>query len=388
MNMILADFKLIWQIFTPKCFFQCRPKFHFVKFIILPILLIFAASQNSWSLSFFEKDKAINQDKSSFFSIKNRNYISIVGSSTVYPFTAVIAEKYGKYYKKYKTPTVEATGTGGGFKIFCSGIGFNFPDFSNASRQIKASEIKSCNENKIFNIQEIKIGYDGIVLANSKESKKINLTKTQIFLALAEKIPQNGKLVKNPFEKWSQIDKNLPDSEIRVYGPPSTSGTRDSFVEIVMESDFCVNNQVFIKNYPNEKTRRKICHTIRSDGHFIEAGENDNLILQKILGDNQAFGIFGFSFLNENHNKIQATKINGIDPDFQTISNSSYQISRPLFIYFKKEHLEIIDGMKEFVQTILSPDLIGEEGYLAQKGLIPLSDFELKRMRNKVLGNL
>lgn len=357
--------------------FNKRSYRFFSHFIILSLLAILSYWPNSFA-----------EEKSSFFSdLNKRKYISIVGSSTVYPFTAIIAEKYGKRYKRFKTPTVEATGTGGGMKLFCSGIGHKYPDFANASRQIKQSEIADCQKNNIKEITEIKIGYDGIVIANSKKAQKISLTKTQIFFALAHQIPRNGKLVKNDITKWSQINKNLPDTEIRIYGPPPSSGTRDAFVELVLEN-YCVKNSVFIKYYPDKKVRKKVCHSIRSDGHFIEAGENDNLILQKLRNDSEAFGIFGFGFLEENKNMIQAVKINYVEPSFNSIIKGKYSVSRPLYIYFKKEHFNLIPGMKEFVQTILSRDTIGKNGYLAQKGLVPLSDYEVRKIRNKILKNL
>jgi len=320
------------------------------------------------------------------FQSASRNHISVVGSSTVYPFAATIAEKFGRQ-KKFRTPTIEATGTGGGFKLFCSGIGFDFPDFSNASRKIEESELVRCAENNIKNIGEIKIGYDGIVLANSILGKKFSLSKEQIFFALADKIPYRGKLVNNHFRKWNEIDKNLPDIEIRVYGPPSTSGTRDAFVELVLEKA-CIDLTDFIIAYPNKKIRQKKCHTIRSDGTFIEAGENDNLILQKLRNDKNAFGIFGFSFLEENKNSIQATAIENIEPTFKTIVNNQYSVSRPLFIYFKREHFELVRGMKEFIYEIVSKDTLGANGYLVQKGLISLSDSELNQLRNKILKGL
>lgn len=321
-----------------------------------------------------------------FLKNNSRNYISIVGSSTVYPFTATVAEKFGRR-KKFHTPTVESTGTGGGFKLFCSGVGSEFPDFSNASRKIEDSELNNCQKNGINNPGEIKIGYDGIVLANSISGKKINLTKEHIFLALAEKIPFHGKLIDNPFHKWSEINRNLPNTEIRIYGPPSTSGTRDAFVELVLEKA-CVNLAVFVENYPDKKIRQKKCHTIRSDGAFIEAGENDNLILQKLRNDKNALGIFGFSFLEENKNTIQAANIDGVEPNFDTIIKSKYSVSRPLFIYFKREHFDLVPGMKEFIREIVSKDTLGADGYLMQKGLIPLSDSELKKLRDEILAGL
>ncbi len=314
---------------------------------------------------------------------ESRNYISIVGSSTVYPFTSSIAERFGRG-TKFRTPTVEATGTGGGFKLFCSGLGLGSADFSNASRKIEESEIANCHKNGVTQIGEIKIGYDGIVLANALAGPKFSLSKKQIFLALAEKIPAQGKLIENPYKKWSDIDANLPKTEIRIYGPPSTSGTRDAFVELVMQTA-CVDLKEFVEAFSDKKIRQKKCQVIRSDGRFIEAGENDNLILQKLKNDAQALGIFGFSFLEENKNSIKSAKIDFIEPTFESIINSKYPISRPLFIYFKKEHFELVPGMKEFIRAIISQDTLGKDGYLVQKGLIPLTDSELKRLRGEIL---
>lgn len=323
-----------------------------------------------------------------FFKPAKRSHIQVVGSSTVYPFTATIAETFGRD-SEFKTPIVEATGTGGGFKLFCSGVGFSFPDFSNASRAIEKSELKKCAENGIKEVVEIRIGYDGIVLANSVSGKKYQLTKKQIFLALAAKTPnkKSGILEENPYKKWSEIDASLPKINIAIYGPPTTSGTRDAFVELVMES-VCSSMPEFIAAYPDEKIRKKKCHVVRSDGHFIEAGENDNLIVQKLKNDADALGIFGFSFLEENHDTIQPAQINQVMPSFDSIVSGAYPVSRPLFIYFKKEHLNLIAGMREFVQEIISKNTIGKDGYLLQKGLIPLTDLELKKVRDEVGNNL
>ncbi|MBU6338545.1 MAG: substrate-binding domain-containing protein [Rickettsiales bacterium] len=338
-------------------------------------------------ISFISKSYAFEVAASS------RNYISIVGSSTVYPFASVIAEEFGRNAKiknpKAKTPIVESTGTGGGFKLFCSGVGYNYPDFSNASRPIEKSEIKKCAENGVNDVVEIKIGYDGIVLANSVSGIKYNLTKQQVFLALAEEIPdvKTGKLMKNNYQKWSDIDKNLPEINIAVYGPPSTSGTRDAFVELVMEEP-CMEFEQYKVAYQDKKIRQKKCHTIRSDGKFIEAGENDNLIVQKLKNDKDALGIFGFSFLEENHAVIQAALINNVVPSFENIVSGAYPVSRPLFIYFKKEHLNLIPQMREFVNEIISKDTIGKDGYLLQKGLIPLTEEEFKNVSLGVKNSL
>ena len=322
------------------------------------------------------------------FKVTERKHIQIVGSSTVYPFTAVIAETFGRD-SEFKTPIVESTGTGGGFKLFCLGVGFDYPDFANASRKIEPSELKKCAENGVKGVVEIKIGYDGIVLANSTLGRKYSLTKKQIFLALAEKVPtKNGDaLIENPYHKWNDIDASLPNINIAIYGPPTTSGTRDAFAELVME-DVCANMPEFIKSYPNTKVRNKKCHVIRSDGKFIEAGENDNLIVQKLKNDHDALGIFGFSFLEENHDTIQPAAINKAMPTFHTIVSGAYPVSRPLFIYFKKEHLDLVAGMREFVQEIISPNTVGIDGYLLQKGLIPLTNLEIKKVRDEVTKNL
>ncbi len=339
----------------------------------LTLFLLFVSSFSAFAIS-FEAEK--------------RNYIQAVGSSTVYPFAATIAEEFGRS-SQFKTPIVEATGTGGGFKLFCSGVGYGYPDFSNASRKIEASEIKKCAENGVQEIVEIKIGYDGIVLANSTSGRKYSLSKKQIFLALAEKIPakDSTKLVKNSYQKWSDIDSNLPKINIAIYGPPTTSGTRDAFVELVMEG-VCNEMPEFAIAFPDKKIRKKKCHVIRSDGKFIEAGENDNLIVQKLKNDPDALGIFGFSFLEENRDTIQSASINQIVPSFANIVSGAYPVSRPLFIYLKKEHLNLIPGMREFAQEIISKDTVGNDGYLLQKGLIPLTDSELKKVRDEVLKSL
>lgn len=315
-----------------------------------------------------------------------RDYIHIVGSSTVYPFVTVIAEDFSKS-TNFKTPVVESTGTGGGFKLFCAGIGNNFPDFVNASRKIEKSEIANCNKNGIKSILEIKIGYDGIVLANSNKSKTFPLTSSQIFLALADKIPVKGKLVKNPNNQWSDIDKSLPNIEIIVYGPPTTSGTRDAFSEMILEKS-CVNLKEFIISYPDEKSRKRICRSIRTDGKYVEAGENDNLIVQKLKNNPHAIGIFGFGFLQQNTHSIQGFKINNVQPSFENVFNGKYEIARPLFVYYKKEHDQTAPGVKEFIKKIIDPNSIGEEGNLIKKGLIPMHNEELRKVRDRVLSSL
>ncbi len=363
---------------------------HFRIKKVASLLMAILVSVNLATISSWAKNTRMEESQGFFnnlFKPSKRKHISVVGSSTVYPFAAVIAEKFGRKYSKYRTPTIESTGTGGGFKLFCSGVGYQFPDFVNASRPVKTSEYKNCQANGIRDITEIKIGYDGIVVANSNKTAPISLSKYQLFLALADQVPLNDRLVKNFYKKWSDIHPSLPNYDIRVYGPPPSSGTRDAFVELAMEK-VCSQNRVFKKAYANKKMRQKRCHIIRSDGHFIEAGENDNLILQKLNNDREAFGIFGFSFLNENLSKIQAARIDNTLPTLKNIKSQKYKISRPLFIYFKPQHVKLIKGSKEFVQAIISPEAIGGDGFLVRKGLIPLSKFELRRIRSKVLENI
>jgi len=300
-----------------------------------------------------------------------RDYISIVGSSTVYPFTTAAAEQFGKANANFSTPKVESTGTGGGFKLFCGGVGVEFPDVSNASRAIKKSEIENCAKHGVNEIIEIKIGFDGIVVASSKKNAPMALTVKDLWLGLAKQVPEpgTGKLVANPFKTWKDVNPKLPAHKIEVLGPPPTSGTRDAFVELVMDKG-CKKFQA-IKQL-DKKAVKKACRTIREDGAYIEAGENDNLIVNKLVANPNALGIFGYSFLEENLDKIQGEKINGVAPDFDSIADGTYPISRLLFVYIKKAHVAVIPGLKEFIAEYTSDKAMGDEGYLADKGLIPL----------------
>ena len=308
--------------------------------------------------------------------------IQIVGSSTVYPFVTVVAEEFGND-TDFHTPIVESTGTGGGLKLFCSGVGDKHPDISNASRTIKDSERALCAKNGVTEITEIQIGFDGIVLANSKNEKRYELSKHQIFLALAKQIPVDGALVNNPNAKWSDIDASLPDVKIEVYGPPTTSGTRDAFVELVMEKA-CKDLPEFKAAYPDKKTRKKTCHLLREDGHYIEAGENDNLIVQKLQSNPSALGLFGFSFLDQSADIVQGGIIEGVEPTFDNIAAGSYSVSRSLFVYVKNAHLKQTAGLKEFAKELVSEEAAGSYGYMTEKGLIPLPEKDLKIIQAKV----
>ncbi len=303
-----------------------------------------------------------------------RDQISIVGSSTVYPFATVVAEQFGRG-SRFKTPTVESTGSGGGLKLFCAGIGVGTPDIANSSRRIKSSEVETCASSGVEEIVEVKIGYDGIVLANSVAAGQLSLTTRDIFLALAKEVPNpNGaeSLIANPYQKWSDIRADLPDSNIEVLGPPPTSGTRDAFVELAMEGG-CKNFAWIKALKKNDESRYKsICHTIREDGRFVEAGENDNLIVQKLQANDKALGIFGFSFLDQNSDVVQGSRVDGEDPTFENIADGAYPVSRPLYFYVKKAHVGTIPGIEEYLAEFVSDRAMGEEGYLADRGLIPL----------------
>jgi phosphate transport system substrate-binding protein len=309
-----------------------------------------------------------------------RDQIKIVGSSTVFPYTQAVAEEFGKKTGG-KAPVVESTGTGGGMKIFCQGVGEANPDLTGASRAMKKSEFELCTKNGVTDISEILIGFDGLSLAQSKKAQPMDLTKKQIFLALAAEVPDpdGDKLVPNPYKKWSDIDKALPDVAITAYGPPPTSGTRDAFVELAMHEG-CAELEYFKKNEDQVKDK---CTPMRQDGPFIEAGENDNLIVQRIEADPNAVGIFGYSFLYENQDKLQGVKIGGVAPGFDTIGDGSYGLSRPLFFYIKNAHRNVIPGLNDFVVEYTSNEAMGEGGYLSERGLVVLPEDQLKEMQER-----
>lgn len=303
-----------------------------------------------------------------------RDYISVVGSSTVYPFSTVVAEQFGKS-SKFKTPKIESTGTGGGFKLFCNGVGVEHPDISNASRRIKSGELETCRKNGVNEVVEVKIGYDGIAVANSKKARKLELSRKDLFLALAKEVPNpadKSKLVPNPYKTWKDVNEALPEIRIEVLGPPPTSGTRDAFVELAMEESCDRFEAIKALKETNKEAHKKACKSVREDGAYVEAGENDNLIVQKLEANANAVGIFGYSFLEQNSDKVQGSAIEGVDPTFESIAKGDYQLSRPLYIYAKKAHAGTIPGIKEFLTEFTSEKAWGDEGYLADKGLIPM----------------
>jgi len=356
-------------------------------------------------------------------SVAARDSISIVGSSTVYPFATVVAERFGKS-TDFRAPKVESTGSGGGLKLFCKGVGVATPDVTNASRRIKSSEFENCQKNGVKEIVEVLIGYDGIVLANAKGSAPLELSRKDIYMALAKLVPgPDGKLIENPNKTWKDVNPSLPAAKIEVLGPPPTSGTRDAFVELALESgartfediaklrklkaDQTDEIKVMVAKLgieqawdaavkkKGEKAKGKdvvkiIGRSVREDGPYIEAGENDNLIVNKLVANPNALGIFGFSFLDQNSDKVQGSVIDGKAPTFEAIAGGDYKVSRPLYFYVKKAHIGTVPGIQEYLSYFVSEDAIGEDGYLVDKGLIPLGGDKYSEMAAsaKSLNNL
>ena len=309
-----------------------------------------------------------------------RDQIRIVGSSTVFPFSTAVAEQFGQT-SGFATPVVESTGSGGGLKLFCAGVGEEHPDMTNASRAIKDSERELCASNGVKDVTEVKVGFDGIVLANSKAAEAVNLTIPQIFNALAAEVEVDGAVVANPYTNWQEIDPALPDAKIEVLGPPPTSGTRDAFVELVMETGCEAFPAIAALEEADEERFETVCATMREDGAFVEAGENDNLIVQKLEANPAAFGIFGFSFLDQNLDKMQGSFVDGVEPTFENIAAGDYPVSRSLYFYVKNAHLGVIPGMEEFVTEFTSEAAYGDDGYLTDKGLIPLPEADREAVR-------
>ena len=291
--------------------------------------------------------------------------IKVVGSSTVYPFTTVVAERFGKD-TKYATPVVESTGTGGGMKLFCAGIGINTPSVTNASRAIKSKEAALCEKNGASFV-EFKVGNDGIAFANSVKGPKIDITKEQLWQAMSLLGPQP--------KKWSDIDPSLPNYDIKIMTPPPTSGTRDAWNSLVMKKG-CPADILKEKG-------KKACYQMREDGGVIEVGENDTLLINKMVGDSEMFAIFGFSYLDSSRDKVQAAKIEGSEISLDSIQSYEYPIARPLFIYFKKEHMDVVPGLEKFMKTYINKKSMGPRGYLMDLGLVPLDKATFKEMRKR-----
>ncbi len=299
-------------------------------------------------------------------TVDAREHIQIVGSSTVYPFSTLVAERFGSS-GKYKTPVVESTGTGGGMKLFCAGVGESYADIVNALRAIKQSEINDCKKHNVNDIIEVKFGNDGIAFANSIESKKYHFTRQQLWQAMAKHGSKPAY--------WSDIDPALPNIKIAILTPPPTSGTRDAW-----------NARVMKKGCPTavKQMGKKACKIMREDGAVIEAGENDTLMVKKLEANKHLFGIFGFSYLDNNDDKIQAATIDGIEISLETIQSYQYPIARPLFFYVKKAHMRVIPGMKKYLEDFVDEKANGEEGYLADAGLVPLKEGQRMALREQI----
>ncbi len=284
---------------------------------------------------------------------QSRDQIRIVGSSTVFPFSTAVAEQFGRT-TDFATPVVESTGSGGGIKLFCAGVGTEHPDITNASRRMKLSEFETCQENGVTDITEAVVGFDGIVVANAKSGPAFSLTREQLVTALAEQGPKPTL--------WNEVDPSLPAIKIEVLGPPPSSGTRDAFEELVMEEG-CEGAGIDCEGI-----------SIREDGAYVEAGENDNLIVSKLEANPNALGIFGFSFLDQNSDVIKGAAIDGVDPTFEAIADGDYPVSRSLYFYIKKAHVGVVPGIEEYAAEFSSDAAAGEDGYLVDKGLIPLPE--------------
>ena len=311
-----------------------------------------------------------------------RDTISIVGSSTVYPFATVVAERFGAN-SDFPTPKLESTGSGGGLKLFCQGVGTQHPDITNASRRMKPSEFDLCQSNGVEAITEFRIGSDGIVIASSSEAENLDISLEQLFLALGKQVPDpddESKLIDNPYKNWSDVDSSLPNKPIRVMGPPPTSGTRDAFVELAMQGG--CEDQPAVADM-SEDDMEGVCHSIREDGAFIEAGENDNLIVQKLIDDTDMYGVFGYSFLEENADRLQAARLNGMVPTVENIAADEYPVARSLFFYVKKAHVGVVPGIAEYAEEFTSVGAMGQNGYLKTVGLIVPPRDALMKLQDK-----
>ena len=316
-----------------------------------------------------------------------RDQIRIVGSSTVFPYTQAVAEQFANMTGA-PAPIVESTGTGGGMKIFCAGVGADHPDLTGASRAMKSSEYSLCTENGVNEITEALIGYDGLSIAVSRESEfDWNLTLSEIYLALGAQVPVDGEWADNPYRSWSEIDPNLPNQPILAYGPPPTSGTRDAFVELAMHAGCEELEFVSSGGYDGDWVEEN-CSRMRQDGLFVEAGENDNLIVQRLKADTSAMGIFGYSFLYENFDILKAVKVNSVSPNAETIGDYSYPISRPLYFYTKNAHRGVIPNFQEFIEEYMSEEALAPGGYLSERGLVTLNDSDRAALQNAVVNGI
>ncbi len=308
---------------------------------------------------------------------QNRDHIHIVGSSTVFPFATAAAESFGAK-TQFSTPVVESTGSGGGLRLFCSGVGSAHPDIANTSRRMQPSEFQACQNNGVREITEVQIGFDGIVIgAADNGGEPMSISRYQLWRALAAEVPADEScesFIPNPVERWSEIDSALPDYRIEVFGPPPTSGTRDAFVELVMQQGSRGNACMDALAMSDRDAFARIASRIREDGMWIDAGENDNAIVQTLTNTPTAFGVFGFSFLDQNADRLVGALVDGAEPEFDAIADGTYPVSRSLFFYVKNQHTDFVPGLAAYVAEFTSEDAWGEFGYLTDRGLVPLTD--------------
>jgi phosphate transport system substrate-binding protein len=313
-------------------------------------------------------------------AVMARDYISIAGSSTVLPFATIVAERLGRNVNQ-KTPVVESGGSSVGKKGVCDGLGTEFIDIGNASSRMKEKELDFCNKNGV-KLTEIKVGYDGIVVANSKKADRLKISLADLGKALTAEVPVKGKMVANPYKTWKDVNSALPAVEIRVYGPPTTSGTRASFVEIVNEKAYCSKDADAKAALKAAGKKAKTCRAMRTDGAYIEAGEQDNLIVQKLQEDTGAFGIFGFSYLDQNSDTIQGAELSGVVPTFEAIADGKYKASRALFFYVKHQHMGVVPGIEAYMTEWTKH--WGDDGILADAGMIPMPQAERNEMASRM----
>jgi phosphate transport system substrate-binding protein len=347
---------------------------HFLKVAIPAALLLAAAACGQSDLSKLEGDSGAAPAAG---AASAEQKIKIVGSSTVAPFSRTIAERFGAT-TGFPTPIVESTGTGGGFKAFCAGVGPAEPSISNASRPIKDSERNLCVAAGVTSITEIPLGYDGIVLANAKEGPQFDITKRELFLALAKDIPDGqGGFKPNPYKNWNEVSAKLPAKPILVLGPPPTSGTRDAFVELGMELGALEIPEMAALKKSDEAAFKERAHTVRTDEAWVDFGENDTAIVQSLVKSPDALGVLGFSFLEQNGDRVKGGNLSGVEPTFENITNGQYGLARVMYFYVKDQNIPLVPGLAEFVVESVSDGAAGEEGYMLEKGLIPLHEAEL-----------
>ena len=314
-------------------------------------------------------------------AIARNQKVKIVGSSTVSPFSRTVAERFGAV-SGFPTPIVETTGTGGGFKPFCEGVGPVSPSIANASRPMKASERELCAKAGVTDITEVALGYDGIVVANSKAGPDFDVTKEQLYLALAKEIPDGqGGFMPNPHKNWQDVSPDLPSGPIVVLGPPPTSGTRDAFVELGMEKGAEAIPQLKELKATDEAAFKERAHTVRTDGVWVDFGENDSAIVQSLVKSPEAIGVLGFSFLEQNGDRVKGARLAGVEANFDNIVAGEYGLARIMFFYVKDQNLPLVEGLAEFVSASVDEGAAGHDGYLIEKGLIPLHEEDLKKQQ-------